>query len=197
MKTPTPKHDSNHGHKAAHFITGCAVVAAGAVSTIIATYVLSRAALPPDVRVAAMVAGSVLVASLALMPMFLAPAYGDALRTGKARGQLLLLTLMVLAVDGAMQLQSVSVIAKALGHEHVNHWAAGAVIALFQAATFFIRGSLIEAYNERKAADMAAAIELEKLVQKREKNKARRARARRAKQKPATGLKMVAKSGTP
>lgn len=168
-------------HHSAHLVTGLAVIAAGAASTLAAAYAVSQAALPYPVSLLATSIAATLTASLALMPMFLAPAYGDALRKGKARGRLLGLTCMILAVDGALQMNAVTVAAKALGHEHVNHLVAGSVIALFQLSTFFIRGSLIEAHHERQSAIAAERLALEQLQDRREK----RRRARRRKAAPA------------
>lgn len=181
------KHTS---HRPAHFVTGMAVVAAGAASTLMAVYTVSKATLPHDVRICAMIIVGVLTASLALMPMFLAPAYGDAIRNGKARKHLLALTIVILFVDGLMQMNAINVIAEAMKIDHVNHIAAFAGIAGFQLATFFIRGKLIEAHNERQAevarqqlAIAEQAVELEKLAAKKERN--RKAAERRRKKKAA------------
>jgi hypothetical protein len=181
QKTSTPTQKPGAlmtSHKPAHLVTGLAVIAAGAASTLAAAYTVSQAALPYPVSIFATGIAATLTASLALMPMTLAPAYGDALRKGKARGQLLGLTVMILAVDGALQMNAVNVAAKALGHEHVNHLVAGAVIALFQLSTFFLRGSLIEAHHERQSAIAAERLALEQLADRREKR--RRAKRRKA-----------------
>ena len=165
-------------HRSAHLVTGLAIMSAGAASTLAAAYTVSQANLPYPVSIFATAIAATLTASLALMPMTLAPAYGDAIRNGTARGRILGLTLMILAVDGALQLNAVSVAAHALGHEHINHLAAGAVIALFQLSTFFLRGSLIEAHHERQSAIAAERLAFEQLADRREKR--RRARRRKA-----------------
>jgi hypothetical protein len=165
-------------HHSAHLVTGLAIISAGAASTLAAAYTVSQAALPYPVSIFATAIAATLTASLALMPMTLAPAYGDAIRNGTARGRILGLTIMILAVDGALQLNAVSVAAHALGHDHVNHLIAGSVIALFQLSTFFLRGSLIEAHHERQSAIAAERLAFEQLADRREKR--RRAKRRKA-----------------
>lgn len=171
-------------HHAAHFVIGTAVVAAGAASTLAATYQVYLLPLPDPLHKIAAGIAAILTAALSLSPLFLAAPFGDT--KTKTRWHILALTAMIMVCDGALQINAINTAAGLLGHTHVNHFAVGIVIALFQAATFFLRGALNQAANERQAEIDAAALAIKQEQTRQQEladNRERRKKRERAKRR--------------
>ena len=169
-----------------HAVTVFLTLVSGTISALAASYHIHAAATfsVPEVKTAFVVLGGVFALTMALTPMFLARPHGEALEGGNAQSGLMLIVLMVMALDGALQAHAASVIMEALSIGLPAWWIMAIGAGLFQLSMFFMRGTLFACSREiqemidarQHDLDMAAAYakeaELAKRRQRYAENKA-------------------------
>ena len=133
-----------------HGVTVFLTIVSGAISALAASYHIHAAAefTVEEVKVAFTVLGGVFALSMALTPMFLARPHGSAIEGGNAQSGLMLIVLMVMALDGSLQIHAASVIMKALDIALPAWWVMAIGAGLFQLAMFFMRGMLFACSRE-------------------------------------------------
>jgi hypothetical protein len=161
-------------HYATMFLTGLS----GTISALAASYHIHAGATFSmwEVKLVFTVLGGVFALTMALMPMFLARPHGEAMEGGNAQSGLMLIVLMVMALDGALQVHAATVILEALAIEVPAWWVMAIGAALFQLSMFFMRGTLFAATREIQELIDARAQELKlaEVYARAEKNAKRR-----------------------
>jgi hypothetical protein len=173
---------SNIPHTAPHFrevhaVTVFLTLVSGTISALAASYHIYAAATfsVAEVKLAFVILGGVFALTMALTPMFLARPHGEAIEGGNAQSGLMLIVLMVMALDGALQVHAASVIMEALDIPLPAWWIMAIGAALFQLSMFFMRGTLFACSREiqdmidarQHDLDMAAAYAREQQLAKR------------------------------
>lgn len=149
----------NEVHVATVFLT----LLSGTISALAASYHIHAAATFAlvEVKVAFTVLGGLFALTMALMPMFLAKPHGEAMEGGNAQSGLMIIVLMVMALDGALQIHAATVIMEALEIPLPAWWLMAIGAALFQMSMFFMRGTLFAATKEIQSLIDARAHDLE------------------------------------
>lgn len=160
-----------------HAVTVFLTLVSGTISALAASYHIHASATftVPEVKTAFVILGGVFALTMALTPMFLARPHGEALEGGNAQSGLMLIVLMVMALDGALQVHAASVIMEALSIGLPAWWIMAIGAGLFQLSMFFMRGTLFACSREiqemidarQHDLDMAAAYAKEQANAKR------------------------------
>lgn len=160
-----------------HILTVFLTIVSGLISALAASYhiYIDATFAVVEVKWAFTVLGGVFALTMALTPMFLARPHGEAFEGGNPQSGLMLIVLMVMALDGALQVHAASVIIEALNYQLPAWWVMAIGAGLFQLSMFFMRGTLfavtkelqvmIDAREER--IEQAAAYAREQLNAKR------------------------------
>lgn len=146
-----------------HWVTIALTVISGTISALAASYHIHADAEfdMAEVKWAFTVLGGLFALTMALTPMFLAKPHGEALEGGNAQSGLMVIVLMVMALDGALQVHAASVIMEALKIELPAWWIMAIFAALFQLSMFFMRGTLFATTKEIQELIDARAHERE------------------------------------
>lgn len=160
-----------------HAVTVFLTLVSGTISALAASYHIHAAATfsVPEVKTAFVILGGVFALTMALTPMFLARPHGEAIEGGNAQSGLMLIVMMVMCLDGALQVHAASVILEALKIALPAWWIMAIGAALFQLSMFFMRGTLFATSREiqdmidarQHDLDMAAAHAREQALAKR------------------------------
>lgn len=155
--------------KEGHVATFIVTVISGAISSLALAYHVYDAA---SISVEAVKWAFVLLAGafafgMAMVPMSLARAHGTAIEGASAQNAILGIVLMVMLIDGALQVHAAHFIMDALQVKGVSIWYLVIGACAFQFAMFFIRGALHQATSEISALieareERLAAIEARK-----------------------------------
>jgi hypothetical protein len=150
-----------------HIVTVFLTVVSGSISALAASYHIYADAVfsVEAVKWAFVVLGGVFALTMALTPMFLARPHGEAFEGGNAQTGLMVIVLMVMALDGALQVHAATVIMESLSISPPAWWIMAIGAALFQLSMFFMRGQIfattkeIQGFIDARAheAEMAAA----------------------------------------
>jgi hypothetical protein len=170
-----------------HFVTVFLTLVSGTISALAASYHIHAAATfsIAEVKWAFVVLGGMFALTMALTPMFLARPHGEAFEGGNAQSGLMIIVLMVMALDGALQVHAATVIMESLKLAVPDWWIMAIGAGLFQLSMFFMRGTLFAATKEIQSLIDARAHDLEmaavyakeqQLAQRREKDAERKLR---------------------
>lgn len=146
-------------HLAAVFLT----LVSGTISALAASYHIHDAATfsVPAIKWAFVALGGTFALTMALMPMFLAKPHGEAMEGGNAQSGLMLIVLMIMALDGSLQVHAATVIMHSLNIDPPSWWIMAIGAGLFQLSMFFMRGTLFATTKEIQELIDARAHELE------------------------------------
>lgn len=146
-----------------HFVTVFLTLVSGTISALAASYHIHDAATfdVAEVKWAFVVLGGLFALTMALTPMFLARPHGEAFEGGNAQSGLMLIVLMVMMLDGALQVHAASVIMESLSIALPAWWIMAIGAGLFQLSMFFMRGALFAATKEIQELIDARAHEVE------------------------------------
>lgn len=146
-----------------HLVTVFLTLVSGTISALAASYHIHAAATftVPEVKWAFVVLGGVFALTMALTPMFLARPHGEAFEGGNAQTGLMLIVLMVMMLDGALQIHAASVIMESLKIALPAWWVMAIGAGLFQISMFFMRGTLFATTKEIQSLIDARAHEVE------------------------------------
>jgi hypothetical protein len=133
-----------------HVITGIVTVISGLISALALGFHIYRDAV---IDVELVKWGFVILAGLfafgmALTPMSLARAHGESIEGASAQNAILGIVLLVMIVDGALQVHAAHFLMATFGYTEVPVWQIGIIAAAFQIAMFFVRGALYQARKE-------------------------------------------------
>jgi hypothetical protein len=99
-------------------------------------------------KLAAVGLASAFAFGTAMCPIALARAHGESQEGGNAQSALLVIVLMLMVVDGALQVHAVQYLVKSMDMAALPLWAVCAIAALFQLSLFFVRGALYASTRE-------------------------------------------------
>jgi hypothetical protein len=99
-------------------------------------------------KLAAVGLASAFAFGTAMAPISLARAHGESQEGGNAQSALLVIVLMLMFVDGALQVHAVQYLVKSMNMAALNLWACIGLAALFQLSLFFVRGALYASTRE-------------------------------------------------
>jgi membrane-associated HD superfamily phosphohydrolase len=108
-------------------------------------------------KLAAVGLASAFAFGTAMAPISLARAHGESQEGGNAQSALLVIVLMLMVVDGALQVHAVQYIVKSMGMAELAMWAVCLIAGLWQMAMFFVRGALTA--SQKEIRDIIAARE--------------------------------------
>lgn len=111
----------------------------------------------------------------AMTPISLARAHGESIEGGPAQSAILAIVVMLMTVDGALQVHAVQYIIKSMGMAELALWAVCLLAGVWQLAMFFVRGALTASAREirdlikarQQELDLAAAYAKERELAKR------------------------------
>jgi hypothetical protein len=167
-----------------HIVTGIVTVVSGLISALALAYHIHRDAVieAEAVKWAFVVLSGAFAFGMAMTPMSLARAHGESIEGGSAQSAILGIVILVMIVDGALQVHAAAFLMELLGYKDAPLWALGLIAGAFQIAMFFIRGALYQASTEIKSLiearqeriEQAAAYAREQLNAKRREQYAER-----------------------
>jgi len=146
-----------------HIVTVFLTLVSGTISALAASYHIHADATfsVAEVKWAFVGLGGVFALTMALIPMFLARPHGEAFEGGNAQTGLMTIVLMVMALDGALQVHACTVIMESLSMAIPAWWIMAIGAGLFQVSMFFMRGTLFATTREIQDLIDARAHELE------------------------------------
>jgi hypothetical protein len=135
--------------KEGHVVTFTVTIVSGLISALALAYHIHRDAVIADetIKIAFVALSAAFAFLMAMTPISLARAHGTALEGGNAQSGLMLIVLMVMLIDGALQVHAAQFILAAFG-KSMSIWILVAGAVAFQLALFFVRGALYAASNE-------------------------------------------------
>jgi hypothetical protein len=145
------------------WITGIATVVSCTISALALSYhiwdeiTVSHEA----VRIAFTGLAGAFALLMGIVPMSLARAHGSAMEGGNAQSGLLVLVVLFMTVDAALQIHAIQYIMKLMGLTPPGMWLLVAITAAFQIGAFFVRGQLYAASREIQELIDARAHERE------------------------------------
>lgn len=125
----------------------------------------------------------------AMCPIALARAHGESQEGGTAQSALLVIVLMLMVVDGALQVHAVQYLVKSMDMAPLPLWAVCAIAGLFQLSLFFVRGALYASTRETQELIDARAHHLREIEAHAKARKNAERRERYAQNK--AGLRVV------
>jgi membrane-associated HD superfamily phosphohydrolase len=141
-----------------HSVTLAVTVASGLISALALGHHVQQALTWTGWTKDAAVILSCLFAFLtAMTPISLARAHGESMEGGNPQSALLIIVLMLMVVDGALQVHAVQYIVKSMGMAELAMWAVCLIAGLWQMAMFFVRGALTA--SQKEIRDIIAARE--------------------------------------
>jgi hypothetical protein len=131
-------------------VTGAVTILSGVISAAaLALHVWADLETPmPELTIAFAILAGLFALLMAVSPMSLARAHGEAMEGGQAQAAILFIVFGLMIVDGALQVHAVSYLAKLMGIALPNIWILVGIAAVFQLSMFFIRGALFAASRE-------------------------------------------------
>jgi hypothetical protein len=134
----------------AHAISLGVAITSGLITTAAACYHIYDAATFSHTAVKWLFVGlaGIFTFGLSMTPIAIARAHGSAIEGGNPQSALLIIVLMIMALDGAMQVHAVTVIVNSFGAKPLNIWWLAIGAALFQLAMYFLRSALYAASAE-------------------------------------------------
>jgi hypothetical protein len=157
-------------------VTGAVTIISGLISAIALAYHLERDAVftIEGVKTALVILAGLFAFGMAMTPMSLARAHGESIEGGSAQSAILGIVLLVMVVDGALQVHAAHFILSTFGKE-VALWQLAIGAVCFQVSFFFVRGALYQARSEIRALIDAKAERLEAIrIREREAVNAKR-----------------------
>lgn len=131
-------------------VTGAVTILSGIISAAaLALHVWTDLKTPvPELTIAFAVLAGLFALLMAVSPMSLARAHGEALEGCPAQSAILVIVFGLMIVDGALQVHAVSYLMKLMGLTLPNIWILVGIAAVFQMSMFFIRSALFAASRE-------------------------------------------------
>lgn len=186
-KTPTANNKAPT-YSLEHLLTMTVTVLFGTISASALFYhIFKDGTFDEPFRLIFSVLSGLFAFGMAIMPAMLAKPHGEAIEGASAQNSILLVVIMVMTVDGALEWHAITLIAEALSMKAPSAWIMVPIIASFQISMFMTRGALaastseqnemIAAQNERmeairvreEQARMEYEAHQEKLAERREK----------------------------
>ena len=115
--------------------------------------------------------GGLFAFGMALMPALLAKPHGEAIEGASAQTSILLVVIMVMVVDGALEWHAITLIAEHMGMKAPSAWILVPVIASFQVSMFMTRGALAASTSEQNEMIAAQKERRDAIEAQREKNR--------------------------
>ena len=141
-----------------HSVTLAVTVASGLISALaLGHHVQVALTWTGWTKDAAVILASVFAFLTAMTPISLARAHGESMEGGNPQSALLVIVLMLMAVDGALQVHAVQYVVKSMGMAELSMWAVCTPAGLWQMAMFFVRGALTA--SQKEIRDIIAAQE--------------------------------------
>ena len=132
-----------------HIVTFAVTVISGLISALALGYhIYTDATMSEPVKWAFIALGSLFAFGMAMTPISLARAHGESMDGGNPQTGLLFIVMMIMFVDGALQVHAASFLIKEMGMGVPSIWFLVAGAALMQIALFFVRGLLYGASKE-------------------------------------------------
>jgi len=146
-----------------HIVTFSVTVVSGLISALALSYHVHRdAGIDAEaVKWAFVILAGLFAFGMAMAPISLARAHGESMEGGNAQTGLLIIVLMMMAIDGALQVHAAVFLIETFGVKPPGYWTLGIGAALFQLAMFFVRGNLYAAHAEIQSLIDARAHEAE------------------------------------
>lgn len=172
-KVPAKVHHFQEGH----IVTFAATVVSGLISTVALSYHV-WIDLKTDleaIRWTFTILAGAFAFLMAMTPISLARAHGEAIEGGTAQSVIMFIVLMTMIIDGALQVHAAHYIIKMMGQEPPAIWMLAIGAGLFQLSMFMVRGGLYAASREirelidarQERLDQAAAYAREQINAKR------------------------------
>ena len=132
-----------------HVVTFAVTVISGALSALaLGHHVHEALDWSGWTKLAAVSLASAFAFGTAMCPIALARAHGESQEGGNAQSALLVIVLMLMVVDGALQVHAVQYLVKSMDMAALPLWAVCTIAALFQLSLFFVRGALYASTRE-------------------------------------------------
>ena len=132
-----------------HAVTFSVTVISGALSALaLGHHVHEALAWTGWTKTAAVSLASAFAFLTAMTPISLARAHGESQEGGNPQSAILLIVLMLMVVDAALQIHAVQYLVKSMGMEALGLWVLVVLAALWQMALFFVRGALYASTRE-------------------------------------------------
>ena len=132
-----------------HGVTLAVTVASGLISALaLGHHVEAALTWTGWTKDAAVILASGFAFLTAMTPISLARAHGESMEGGNPQTALLVIVLMLMVVDGALQVHAVQYVVKSMGMAELALWAVCALAGLWQMAMFFVRGALVSSQKE-------------------------------------------------
>ena len=132
-----------------HSVTLAVTVASGLISALALGHHVQQALTWTGwTKDAAVILSSLFAFLTAMTPISLARAHGESMEGGNPQSALLVIVLMLMVVDGALQVHAVQYLVKSMQMPALNLWACIGLAAVFQMALFFVRGALYASTKE-------------------------------------------------
>ena len=173
-----------------HLTTFAVTVISGALSALALGHHVHEA-LTWDgwTKLAAVGLASAFAFGTAMCPIALARAHGESQEGGAAQSALLVIVLMLMIVDGALQVHAVQYLVKSMNMAPLPLWAVCTLAGLFQLSLFFVRGALYASTRETQELIDARAHHLKEIEAHAKARKNAERRERYAENK--AGLRIV------
>lgn len=134
-----------------HMVTFAVTVVSGLISALALAYHVHRDAEIGEeaVKWAFVILSGLFAFGMAMAPISLARAHGESFEGGNAQTGLLIIVLMLMAIDGALQVHAIKFLVETFhGAKAPSTWILAIGAGLFQLAMFFVRGNLYAAHTE-------------------------------------------------
>ena len=147
-----------------HLTTFAVTVISGAISALaLGHHVHEALDWSGWTKLAAVGLASAFAFGTAMTPISLARAHGESQEGGNAQSALLVIVLMLMIVDGALQVHAVQYLVKSMDMAALPLWAVCTIAALFQLSLFFVRGALYASTRETQELIDARAHHLREI----------------------------------
>jgi hypothetical protein len=132
-----------------HVVTFGVTVISGALSALaLGHHVYEALDWSGWTKIAAVGLASAFAFGTAMAPISLARAHGESQEGGTAQSALLVIVLMLMVVDGALQVHAVQYLVQSMDMAALPIWAVCTIAGLFQLSLFFVRGALYASTRE-------------------------------------------------
>ena len=173
-----------------HLTTFAVTVISGALSALaLGHHVHEALGWTGWTKLAAVGLASAFAFGTAMCPIALARAHGESQEGGAAQSALLVIVLMLMIVDGALQVHAVQYLVKSMNMAPLPFWAVCTLAGLFQLSLFFVRGALYASTRETQELIDARAHHLKEIEAHAKARKNAERRERYAENK--AGLRVV------
>jgi hypothetical protein len=148
-----------------HIVTFTVTVASGLLSALaLGHHVHEALDWTGWTKQAAVALASAFAFLTAMTPISLARAHGESQEGGNPQSAILVIVLMLMVVDGALQIHAVQYMVTSMGMEALSLWVLVALAALWQMALFFVRGALYASTRETQELIDARAHHLKEVA---------------------------------